>query len=131
MEGKRKKAAFSKGVKACWVKASRVDVDVPGVFYRGWNNIYSVLSALQIKAHPCCDASLLHDTLKISLQSKTSLRGLEQAASQAELPVQAKEMPKVEISQSQLLIVQSNMGRVSVRALKFRESFWLKMQGRH
>lgn len=40
-------------------------------------------------------------------------------------------MAKAETSQSQLLTVQSNMGRVGMRAPKFRESFGLKMQGRH
>lgn len=42
---KEGKTAFSKGVKTGWVKASRLDLTVPGVFYRGWSNIYSVLSA--------------------------------------------------------------------------------------
>lgn len=65
---------------------------------------------LQLKTQPCCDASLLQDALKVSLQSKTSLWGLEEVVAQAKLPVQEKEMPKAEISQSQLLIVQSYQG---------------------
>lgn len=44
-EGKREKAAFSTGVKACWVKNSRLGLILTGVFYVGCGNIYSVLPA--------------------------------------------------------------------------------------
>ena len=67
---------------------------------------------LQLETQPRC----------LRNASKTSLWCLGQAVAQPELPAQAEKRPKAEISHCQPLDVQSDMGRLVVRAPNFRES---------